>query len=132
MKKLRGYIFSRAFMGERVPQSIQNLVIREFCKRNNYLYLLSAAEYAMNDCSLVLKSIVNNTKGINGIISYSLFQLPQEQEIRTSLLNKMINKKIFFVSALEQIFIKNQKDIEDINILWNIKETLKYCPRDFK
>ena len=33
MKKLRGYIFSRAFMGERVPQSIQNLVIREFCKK---------------------------------------------------------------------------------------------------
>ena len=97
MKKLRGYIFSRAFMGERVPQSIQNLVIREFCKRNNYLYLLSAAEYAMNDCSLVLKSIVNNTKGIKGIISYSLFQLPQDQEIRTSLLKKMIRKKIFFV-----------------------------------
>ena len=42
----------------------------------------------MNDCSLVLKSIVNNTKGINGIISYSLFQLPQEQESRTSLLKK--------------------------------------------
>ena len=53
MKKLRGYIFSRAFMGERVPQSIQNLVIREFCKKNNYSYLLSAAEYAMNDCSLL-------------------------------------------------------------------------------
>lgn len=132
MKKLRGYIFSRAFMGERVPQSIQNLVIREFCKRNNYLYLLSAAEYAMNDCSLVLKSIVNNTKGIKGIISYSLFQLPQDQEIRTSLLKKMIRKKIFFVSAAEQMFIKNQKDIEDINILWNIKKTLKHCPRDFK
>ncbi len=132
MKKLRGYIFSRAFMGERVPQSIQNLVIREFCKKNNYSYLLSAAEYAMNDCSLVLKSIVNNTKGINGIISYSLFQLPQEQESRTSLLKKMIHKKVFFVSALEQIFIKNQKDIDDINILWNLKKTLKYCPRDFK
>ena len=27
MKKFRGYIFSRPFLGERVPQSVQNLVI---------------------------------------------------------------------------------------------------------
>ncbi len=117
-------------MGERVPQHIQNLVIREFCQRNNYQYLLSAAEYAMNDCSSVLKGIVNNTRGINGIISYSLFQLPADKEIRTSLLKKIIYKKKFFISAVEQVFVKNQKDIEDINTLWNIKETLKYCPRN--
>ena len=33
MKKFRGYIFSRAFQGERVPQHVQNIVIRDFCKK---------------------------------------------------------------------------------------------------
>ena len=33
--KVRGYIFSRAFMGERVPQHIQNQIIRKFCEINN-------------------------------------------------------------------------------------------------
>ena len=41
LKKVRGYIFCRAFMGERVPQHVQNIVIRDYCKRNNLLYLLN-------------------------------------------------------------------------------------------
>ena len=75
MKKLKGYIFSRPFMGERVPQNIQNLVIRNFCEKNNFLYLLSAAEYAMDDSDAILKSITNDTLGINGIIAYSLSRI---------------------------------------------------------
>ena len=38
-KKLRGYIFSRTFMGERVPQHVQNIVIRDYCVKNKYDYL---------------------------------------------------------------------------------------------
>ena len=127
MKKLKGYIFSRPFMGERVPQNIQNLVIRNFCEKNNFLYLLSAAEYAMDDSDAILKSITNDTLGINGIIAYSLYQLPGDYNSRTFILKKMLKKKIFFVSALEQIFVKNLKDIHEINRLWQIKEVLKFC-----
>jgi len=131
MKKLKGYIFSRPFMGERVPQSIQNLVIRNFCKNNKYLYLLSAAEYAMENSDAVLKSIINGSEGINGIVAYSLYQLPNDMKIRTIILKKIISKKMFFVSACEQTFVKNNDDIDNINKLWQIKEILKYCPKEF-
>ena len=40
---------SRDFMGERVPQHVQNLVIRNYCNQNNYQYLLSAVEYVWMD-----------------------------------------------------------------------------------
>jgi len=129
MKKLKGYIFSRSFMGERVQQHVQNLVIRNFCEKNNFLYLLSAVEYAMEDSHIIFKSMINDTKEFNGIIAYSLFQLPKDINIRTNYLKKLIKKKIFFVSAVEQIFVKNQNDIERINKLWHIKEILKYCPK---
>jgi sporadic carbohydrate cluster protein (TIGR04323 family) len=131
MKKLRGYIFSRPFMGERVPQNIQNLVIRNFCENYKYMYLLSAAEYSMENSDAVLKSIINNNKGISGIVAYSLYQLPKDMEIRTMTLKKIIRKKMFFVSAIEQTFVKNNNDIDDINRLWQIKEILKYCPKEF-
>ena len=131
MKKLRGYIFSRPFMSERVPQNIQNLVIRNFCKNYKYMYLLSAAEYSMENSDAVLKSIINNSKGISGIVAYSLYQLPKDIEIRTMTLKKIIRKKMFFVSAIEQTFVKNNNDIDDINRLWQIKEILKYCPKEF-
>lgn len=39
--KLKGYIFSRSFMGERAPQHIQNIILREYCKKNNFTFLLS-------------------------------------------------------------------------------------------
>ena len=131
MKKLRGYIFSRPFMSERVPQNIQNLVIRNFCENYKYMYLLSAAEYSMENSDAVLKSIINNSKGISGIVAYSLYQLPKDMEIRTMTLKKIIRKKMFFVSAIEQTFVKNNNDIDDINRLWQIKEILKYCPKEF-
>ena len=37
MLNVRGYIFSRSFFGERVPQHIQNIVIRDFCKKTRTL-----------------------------------------------------------------------------------------------
>ena len=36
MKKIRGYNFSRPFMGERVPQHVQNIVIKDFCQKNGF------------------------------------------------------------------------------------------------
>ena len=117
-------------MGERVPQNIQNLVIRNFCEKNKYLYLLSAAEYAMENSDAILKSIINDTRDINGIIAYSLYQLPEDMDIRSLTLKRIISKKIFFVSAVEQIFVKNLKDIHNVNRLWQIKEILKYCPKE--
>ena len=38
MKQIRGYIFSRPFLDERVPQNVQNLVIREFCKNEDIIF----------------------------------------------------------------------------------------------
>ena len=49
MKKLRGYIFSRPFMEERVPQHVQNIILRNYCEKNNYAFLLSSVEYKMNN-----------------------------------------------------------------------------------
>ena len=35
-KGFRGYIFSRPFMEERVPQHVQNIVIRDYCSKKKY------------------------------------------------------------------------------------------------
>ena len=37
-KRLRGYIFSRPFMEERVPQHVQNIVIRDYCSKKDIQY----------------------------------------------------------------------------------------------
>jgi hypothetical protein len=53
-KGYRGYVFSRSVDNHRVPQHIQNLVIRDYAARRKLHYLLSATEYAMPGCYLIL------------------------------------------------------------------------------
>lgn len=96
MKKFRGYITSKPFLGERVPQNVQNLYIRNFCKIKNFEYLLSGTEYSMKNSFHILEELVHNLKNYDGIIAYSIFQLPQKSFHRTKLLNKILKKKKLF------------------------------------
>ena len=132
MKKkiFRGYIFSREFMGERVPQNVQNLFIRDFCNKKNFQYLLSATEYAMKNCSMVLAQAINDTKKIDGIVAYSIFQLPSEKQKRIKYLQKIINLKKIFYGALEDFKVSNDRDLEQIEEIWDIKNNLQFCPKD--
>ena len=128
MKKVKGYIFSRSFMGERIPQHIQNIIIRDYCKKNELQYLLSTSEYNMDNSFLILNDLVTNLKSIDGIIAYSLFQLPYYQGERNKILKKIIKKKKFIMFASEKMKVSNINELNHINSIWKIKKTLPYCP----
>ena len=120
---LKGYIFSRPFMGERVPQSIQNMLLRDYCKKKNYNFHLSSVEYCIEGSFIHLNNLVNNLKKYDGILAYSLFQLPHEPDIRSELLLKIIKNKKSFHCAIEDIEINNNQSIDKINDIWAIKLT---------
>ena len=114
-------------MGERVPQNIQNLVIRDFCEKNNLLYNLSASEYSMSNSHKILDQIIEELKNLDGIVAYSIFQLPNNNKKRYTVLNHVIKKKKIFFFALENIILINQEDLEKIENMWLIKKTLPDC-----
>ena len=127
MKKVRGYIFSRTFMGERVPQHVQNIVIRDYCEKNKLFYLLSSTEYSMKKSHLMLEQILGELKSIDGIVAYSLFQLPEQEKLRFKIYNKIIKLKKEIHFSVEGLKITSKKDIEKIENLWLIKRTLPNC-----
>jgi len=127
MKKLRGYIFSRSFMGERAPQHVQNIIIRDYCKKNKLSYLLSATEYAMDGCYLMLDNIVKKLKLVDEIIAYNLFQMPPKKKERLRIFNHIIKKKKELHFSVEGIKITKRKDIENIEDIWAVKQTLPDC-----
>jgi len=127
MKKAKGYIFSRPFMGERAPQHVQNIVIRDFCNRYNLEYILSDAEYKMKNCHLILESIISNIKNIDAIVAYSIYQLPENDKKRNMFLKKIINKKKSFYFAVEQIEVSKLEHIKKVDSIWKIKKALPYC-----
>tara|TARA_B100001123_G_C14929751_1_gene875215 strand:+ start:210 stop:611 length:402 start_codon:yes stop_codon:yes gene_type:complete len=123
----RGYIFSRAFMEERVPQHIQNIIIRDYCNKNNLNYLLSAAEYRMKNCHLMLEEILNDMKNIRGIVAYSLFQMPENNEKRKKIFETMIKLKKEIHFAVENLKITKKNEVEKIENIWLIKKSLPFC-----
>ena len=127
LKKVRGYIFSRPFMGERAPQHVQNIVIRYYCERNNLFYLLSSTEYARKKSHLMLDQVLSELKDIDGIVAYSLFQLPENKKIRSQVYKKIIKSKKEIHFAVEGLKITNIKDVKKIEDIWSVKITLPNC-----
>ncbi len=111
-------------MGERVPQSVQNLLLRDYCKRKKYDFHLSSVEYCIENSFIHLNNLVNNLKKYDGIIAYSLFQLPKDPNVRQDLLSKIVSSKKTFHCAIENIIIKDSSTIEKINDIWSIKQTM--------
>ena len=121
-------------MGERVPQHVQNIVIKDFCKKNNYNFLLSATEYSMKNSFYILNQLIDNMRGIQGIVAYSVLQMPYNNLKRDKIFKKILkkNKEIFF--ACENLQITSNKDITRIRNIWNLKKISYKClqSKDFR
>jgi len=86
MKKLRGYIFARPFMGERAPQHVQNIILRDYCQKRGHELLLSATEYAMEDSYMILESVLDDLANIDGIVFYFVPVANATQKTKVGLL----------------------------------------------
>ena len=114
-------MFSREIKGNFIPQRVQNLVIKDFCKRKNLFFKLSSAEYIMENSFLMLKSMLKDIKLIDGVVFYSIEMLPLKKKLREDILNNFIKNKKNIFFALEEIEINQINAIKKINILLNIK-----------
>jgi sporadic carbohydrate cluster protein (TIGR04323 family) len=126
---VRGYIFSRPFMGERVPQHVQNLVIRDYCKKQGLQYLLSATEYAMPNSHLILQQVLDELSELDGIIFYSLFLLPEDTTERDRVIQIILKKEKTIYFAVEGLRISNIPESERIENIWQVKKVLPNCQK---
>ena len=127
MKKVRGYIFSRSFMGERAPQHVQNIIIRDYCTRNNLFYLLSSTEYVEKKCHLMLQQTLEELNLIDGIVAYSLFQLPEDKTLRPKIYKRILDLKKEIHFSIENLKITRAEDVEKIENIWLVRQTLPDC-----
>ena len=100
----RGYVASGRINGHFIPQHVQNIVIRDYGNKNNLLYKLSSSE-------------------LEGIILYSMFQLPSDRIYRTNFYKKIIESKCTLHAAVENNMLIDDSDIvkwEEILILSQI------------
>lgn len=111
-------------MGERVPQHVQNIVLRNYCHTQNHNLLLAATEYAMQDSSLILETILQELPEVDGIVMYSLFQLPRDETERASVVRRVLeaNRSIHF--AVENMRIVDVATAEAVERCWQVKTAI--------
>ena len=127
MKGYRGYIFSRKINGNFIPQRVQNLVIRDFALKKKIFFKLSSTEYNMENCYIMLNSLIKDINKIDGIIFYSIEMLADDKKKTLKLIDFFIKKKkpIFF--AVEELKLSSKNDLKKIKEILLIK---KFYMRD--
>ena len=116
----RGYIASRRVRGQLMPQQVQNLVVRDYARRRGLTYKLSATEYGMPGCYMMLESVLGELDALEGVILYSLFMLPQRPERRRAIYRRVLQSGASLHAALEDLAVGSERDIarvEDILLL---------------
>ncbi len=130
--KFRGYISSRNLTDESfVDQSIQNLIIRRSCEKHNFEYMLSATEYGMKNCFLMLNQVILELKKgkFDGIAFYSIDQLPRDISLRNKIYDVIKKNKKKVLISQENILLSNLKQVEKFENLLKIKLLLNFCPK---
>lgn len=124
MKPYCGYIFSRPFLGNRAPQHVQNLLIREHVRKLNGTFRLSATEYAMPDSHMMLRQLLNEAPGLAGIVAYSLFQLPPAAKDRLEVYRRVLEAGSSLHFALENLSVVDADDARRVEDVWLVQTAL--------
>ena len=83
-------------------------------------FLLSATEYAMPGCFMMLEQVVDEMAAGGGAILYSMMQLPERRECRRALLERALATGGILYTALEDLRLADQGDLrrwEDIALV---------------
>ena len=110
----RGYIGARPLNGSRSPQHVQNIVIRDYARRKNLQYLLSAVEHIMPGSYMVLEDILDELPRLNGLILYSIFMLPPEEVRRREIYERVLREGCDLHAAVEEISLSSRNDIQAV------------------
>ena len=112
-----GYNGARHLATGRAPQHIQNLVIRDYCGRHGLPFKLSASEYAMPHCYMMLDKLVEEIDQHDGIVMYSMFMLPARAARRRAFYRRILGAGASLHAAVEDMALSAKTDLtrwEDI------------------
>jgi sporadic carbohydrate cluster protein (TIGR04323 family) len=91
-------------------------------------YLLSATEWAVDDCFMVLEEVLADLPRLDGIIAYSLFMLPTEQSARARIWDRFLSVGKSFHAALEGFCVSAEEDVRRVEDIWLARLILPHCP----
>ena len=126
MSGYKGYLSTRSFGGDRVPQHVQNIVIRNYCLDQDLDYVFGAVEVVMPRCYMILELLLDELSDIDGIVCYSLFQLPENQQRRREIFDQILNNDKSIHFAVEGLFASQPIHVDRLLDICSVKGVVEY------
>ena len=112
----------RSAVGRSVPQSVQQLVMRDYCAARGLSYLLAATEYCMPGSTMMLDAVLHDLDRLEGIVVFSLASLPEDRTARQRLYSAALSKERSIHLAVERPVIRCQADVDRIEEIWLVRD----------
>jgi sporadic carbohydrate cluster protein (TIGR04323 family) len=110
----RGYVSARPFGGYNIPVPVQGLVLRDYCSHHKLFFILPVNENVFPHSYMVLDGLVRDLSAVEGVVMCSMRMLPQRQERRLALYDKILGQGCQIHFALEETIIAAHKDISRV------------------
>ena len=91
-------------------------------------YLLSGTEYAIPGSSLMLQQLLDELEQLDGIILYSLFQLPENKSSRQNIYQQVLAQKKSLHFAVETLVLQAEQDCQLVEDIWGVHQIMKNLP----
>lgn len=125
----RGYCTNAEFGGHRIPVPVQNLMLRDYVQRRNLLFRLSINELQFPNCYLQLMGLLTQLPALEGVIMCSMFMLPKDPAARQAIYREFLRHGASLHCVMENVIIQTADDLEAVEEILAIRETLPACPR---
>ena len=81
----------------------------------------------MKNSTLILRQLVRELNSIDGIVAYSIFQMPEDDNERKIIFNSVLSSKKEIHFAQEGLALYDNETYSHIENIWKVKKTLVNC-----
>ena len=127
-KGYRGYVTSRPFGGYIIPVPVQSLVLRDYCQRKGYVYVLPVNENSFPHSYLVLEGMILNLADFAGVLMCSMHMLPQTAKRRRTIFDTILTQHCSVHLVLEGLVVETLQDVEKVEELIRFTQTVAQAP----
>jgi sporadic carbohydrate cluster protein (TIGR04323 family) len=129
-KGYRGYVTSRPFGQYNIPVPLQSLALRDYCQRNNMLYVLPVNENIFPHSYMVLEGMVQDLADYEGIIACSMHMLPERADRRRQIYEHILRQGCSLHIVLEGLVVSGPQDVEKIEELLQLNQIAARLPKN--
>jgi sporadic carbohydrate cluster protein (TIGR04323 family) len=127
-KGYRGYVTSRPFGGYSIPVPVQSLVLRDYCQRKDFVYVLPVNENIFPHSYLVLEGMIQNLAAFEGVLMCSMHMMPQRASRRRAVFDAILGQGCSVHFVLEGLVIAQPADVAQVEELIQFAQIAGHAP----